>query len=194
MKPIQRSEILPLGEYELVRERFRVRVIEDKRPRRVALGAHLSATFENRDTVLLQIQEMLRTERINREAAVQHEIDTYNELVPGDDELSFTLFVEIPERELRERMLGELAGLEDHVGLEVDGQLVPAVGKRPEAVPDRTTAVHYLKLPLPAPLAARLRSRAASAALVVKHPRYECRTELSAATLTALAEDLGWSS
>jgi hypothetical protein len=38
MQPIERSEILPLGEYEAIRPHFRARVIEAKRPRRVRLG------------------------------------------------------------------------------------------------------------------------------------------------------------
>ena len=59
---------------------------EEAAPR--AARPKVSVVFENHDTVLLQIQEMLRTERITRPAAIQHEIDTYNELVPGPDELS----------------------------------------------------------------------------------------------------------
>src|ERR1700733_11761094 len=98
MRPIERGEILGLAEYEQVRERFRTRVIEQKKRRRVQVGPKTSAVFENRDTVLLQIQEMLRTERITRPAAVQHELDTYNELVPAADELSCTLMIEIPDR------------------------------------------------------------------------------------------------
>src|SRR5688572_24580768 len=117
MRPIDRSEILPIGEYETIRERFRARVIAEKRPRRVRIGEHLSAVFENRDSVMLQIQEMLRTERITSEPGILHEIETYNELLPGKDELSLTLFVEIPAKELRDKMLVELAGLEDHVSL-----------------------------------------------------------------------------
>src|SRR5690349_24506610 len=100
MRPIERSEVLPIGEYEAIRERFRARVITEKRPRRVRIGEHLSAVFENRDSVMLQIQEMLRTERITSEHAVMHEIETYNDLIPGSDELSVTLFVEIPSKEL----------------------------------------------------------------------------------------------
>ena len=83
MKPVDRGEILGLAEYEAVRERFRARVIAEKKLRRVQLGPKATAVFENHDTMLMQIQEMLRTERITRPAAVQHEIDTYNEIVPG---------------------------------------------------------------------------------------------------------------
>jgi hypothetical protein len=59
--------------------------------------------FENRDSVLFQIQEMLRTERITQEKAILHELETYNALVPEDRELSATLFVEYQERDKRRR-------------------------------------------------------------------------------------------
>lgn len=191
MRTIERSEILPIGEYELVRPHFRARVIEEKRPRRVPVGEHISVMFENRDSVLLQIQEMLRTERITSEPAILHEIETYNELVPGADQLSLTVFVEIADRALRERMLVELAGLEETIGLEVDGVFflatgAPSVG----AVPGRTTAVHYFKVTLSPGAAAAIQKKEAKAALVVKHPAHPARAELSRATLEKLAEDL----
>lgn len=191
MRPIDRSEILPIGDYEPIRERFRARVIAEKRLRRVKLGEHISAVFENRDSVLLQIQEMLRTERITSEPAIKHEIETYNDLVPAEDQLSVTLFVEIPERELRERMLVELAGLNRQVALEVNGaRYAAAEGPRHGAEEGRTTAVHYMKIGLPPEVSAALKAKGAAAALLVTHPRYEARAELSAATLEKLAEDL----
>src|SRR5579863_1967997 len=112
MKAIERGEILGLAEYEAVREHFRSRVIEEKKLRRLAVGPRASVVFENRDTVLLQVQEMLRTERITRPAAVQHELDTYNELIPGAGEVSCTLMVEIPEKDEREAFLVAAKGLE----------------------------------------------------------------------------------
>src|SRR5438477_13111247 len=97
MKPVERSEILGLAEYETIRDRFRARVIEEKRIRRVQLGAKATAVFENHDTVLMQVQEMLRTERITKESSIAHEIATYNELVPKDNELSATVMIEIAD-------------------------------------------------------------------------------------------------
>jgi hypothetical protein len=190
VQPIDESEILSLGEYEKIRDRFRGRVIEEKRARRVILGDHFSALFENHDTALLQVQEMLRTERITAKRAVLHEIETYNELVPGKDQLSLTFYVEILDKDLRDRMLVELAGLEDHIALEVDGRSIAAKGKRPEAEPGRTTAVHYLKIDLPPDVADALRAKKAIAALVVDHPRSKVRAELGRATLAAIADDL----
>ena len=141
---------------------------------------------------ILQIQEMLRTERITSEAAIAHEIATYNELVPGKDELSFTLFVEIADAARRERALTTLVGLDRCVALEIDGEAFAATEKEPPgARPDRTTAVHYMKVPLSAEAASKVRSgRAKNAAVVVSHPDYTARGELGPAALRALAEDL----
>jgi len=190
MRAIDRSEILPIGEYELVRARFRARVIEEKRPRRVKLGDLISAVFENRDTVLLQIQEMLRTERITSESGIAHEIETYNELVPGEGELSLTLFVEIPDMEIRNRMLIELAGLESCVSVEVDGEKAPAKSDPKGVMPDRTTAVHYFKVKLSDAARAAIAAKTAKVAVRVDHPRYSARADLGPASIAKLAEDL----
>ena len=62
--------------------------------------------FENRDTVIFQIQEMLRAERITDLDKIREEIAVYNELVPDTDELSATLFLEIEDQShLREDLL-----------------------------------------------------------------------------------------
>jgi hypothetical protein len=198
MKPIQPGEILGLAEYEQIRERFRTRVIAAKKARRVQLGPKVSIVFENRDTVLLQIQEMLRTERITRAAAVQHEIDTYNELVPGDNELSGTLMIEIPDKAEREAFLVKAAGLEKHVWVATGTLRVPARSvERQGAEAGRTTAVHYLKFSLPPPLSNALRGGASGEQtlthidIVVDHPAYSVTAVLPAEALMALGEDLG---
>jgi hypothetical protein len=196
MKPIERGEILGLAEYEAVRPHFRQRVIAEKKRRRVALGPKASATFENRDSVMLQIQEMLRTERITREAAIQHEIETYNQLVPAEDELSCTLMIEMPEREERERFLVEARGFERHVALVTSGHRMRATWDPARELEDRTSAVHYLKFALDPGIARALRAAARDNAtithveLTVDHPAYEARAPLPADTILALGEDL----
>jgi hypothetical protein len=64
VKPIALSDIKDLVEYEKARERMRADIIALKQRRRVALGDNLTLLFENRETVIFQIQEMARTERI----------------------------------------------------------------------------------------------------------------------------------
>lgn len=192
MQKVTRGEVMGIADYEQVRPHFRARIIAEKKPRRLAVGEHISVVFENHDTVLYQIQEMLRTERITSEAGIQHEIETYNDLIPGPGQLSFTMFVEIPDAALRQRMLVELEGLERSVALEVDGEKLAAFGDFAGVLPGRTTAVHYLKFDLSAAPGAleRMRNKSAKAALVIAHPKHPARTELSAVTLEKLAEDL----
>lgn len=198
MKPIARDEVLGLAEYEQIRERFRARVIAEKKARRVPIGPKVSLVFENRDTVLLQIQEMLRTERITREAAVQHEIDTYNELVPREGELSATLMVEIADKAERDAFLTAAAGLEKHVWLATGTRRVGSVSAAREgAVEGRTTAVHYLKFQLPPALVQALKGGANGEAtlthleVVVDHPAYQAREILPVEAVLAMGQDLG---
>lgn len=196
MKPIDRTEVLGLADYEVIRERFRTRIIAEKKLRRVQLGPSASVLFENRDTTLLQIQEMLRTERITRPSAVQHEIDTYNENLAGNDELSCTLMIEIVDPSERDTFLRAAVGFERHVALVVSGERVAARAvARDGQMADRTTAVHYLKFPLPAPISGALRAaRGARAApevvLRVDHPVYQAESKLAPETVLELGEDL----
>ncbi len=198
MKPIERGEVLGLAEYETIRDRFRARIIEEKKLRRVKLGEQASCVFENRDTALLQIQEMLRTERITREAAVLHEIETYNQLVPGDHELSATVLIEIDDKAERERFLFEAKGLDRSFSLVVDGETCAGKHDVAREHPDRTTAVHYLKFSLTQAAERALRDvlekkRApgdVSVEVVALHPRYSARAKLPPQAVASIAEDL----
>ncbi|HEY4011738.1 MAG TPA: DUF3501 family protein [Polyangiaceae bacterium] len=194
MKAIDRGEVMGLADYETVREPFRARVIAEKRRRRVPVGPKASAVFENRDTVLLQIQEMLRIERITRPSSIQHEIDTYNDLVPAADELSCTIMIEIDDRTERDAFLQAAKGLEKHVWLVAASRRLPArTGERwADGLDDRTTALHYLKFGLPKDLADALRSRSppVDLALEIDHPAYQARAKLPPDTVAALGEDM----
>ena len=189
MKPISREELLDLAAYEKIRDVFLRSIIERKRPRYIKLGTNMTALFENRDTVLLQIQEMLRTERITQEAAIAHELETYNALVPGERELSATLFIEYQDRDERERMLAALAGLEDKFRLRVGAELLPVIPDARGSDPARTMAVHYLKFPLSESAFGAFMSGGTAVSLEVEHPVYSAVAELPAATLLSLRED-----
>lgn len=198
MKPIERGEVLGIAEYESIRDRFRARVIQEKKGRRVTFGQYGSCVFENRDTVLMQIQEMLRTERITREAAVQHEVDTYNELIPGAHELSATIMIEIDDKTTREKFLIDAKGLEREFALVIGGTRCPGKNDPAREFPDRTTAVHYVKFDL-APageqalrdvLAKKTKAEDLVIELVSTHPQYLVTTRLPPALVANLAEDL----
>jgi hypothetical protein len=94
MKPLEFSEIRHIADYEAERKSWRPEVMALKDRRRIRLGEHMTFLFENRETVRYQIQEMMRIERIVEPEAIRHELDTYNELIPGPNELSASLLIE----------------------------------------------------------------------------------------------------
>ncbi|MCA9581468.1 MAG: DUF3501 family protein, partial [Myxococcales bacterium] len=146
MRKVERSEILGLGEYEAIRPHFRQRIMEEKRHRRIAIGDHMTLIFENHDTMLLQVQEMLRTERITNEKAIRHELDTYNDVVPGAGELSATLMIEYVDPTLRREMATKLATLRRHVHLVIGNSAHTAEFRDLDGEePDRLPSVNYLR-------------------------------------------------
>jgi len=190
MKHVVRSEILDIGEYEKIREHFRARVIQEKKHRRVAVGPSLTVLFENHDTVLLQVQEMLRTERITREAAVLHEIETYNSLLGGASELGATVMIEIVDAAERDAFLVRAKGIERHLVLEIDGHPVRARWDEGRVLPDQASAVTYVKFALDGAALAALRSGTGPLGFVIDHPDVAVRAPVSAATARSLAEDV----
>jgi hypothetical protein len=190
MKTVDRSELLELGAYEELREPFRHRMIELKKVRRVAIGSNMTAVFENHDTVLFQIQEMLRTERITRPDGIQHELDTYNALIPAEGELSATVFIEYPNPEERERMLEALDGVERTFYVTVGEKRCPGRSETRGVSPGRTTAVHYVTFPVGTVGIESIRE-GDTVRVGVDHPNYQAETELTKDAVHELRVDLG---
>lgn len=194
--PLTLADIADLRAYERERDRFRAEVIELKRRRRVSVGPIVTFVFENRTTVRFQIQEMARAERMLTDAAIEAELAVYNALLPGNGELSATLFLELADRSALEEWLPALVGIERSVVLRIgDASSGLAVSAVPEAAhaaqltrEDVTASVHYVRFPVGADSADRLRD--GPVVLAVEHPRYRYETLLSAETRAELASDL----
>jgi hypothetical protein len=191
VEKIVRQDLRNLYEYEKSRDALRDEVIALKRRRRVAVGDRLSFLFENRQTVLFQIQEMIRAERIVTEDRLQDEIDVYNELLPGPGELSATMMIEIEDRDRIKPELDRFMGIDsgEHVWLQIGREFViPGRFEAGHSKEDKIAAVHFVRFALP-PAARRALVRE-PVALVVDHPNYRARTELTPDTQAALIEDL----
>lgn len=147
MRKLTNADIKDLREYEREREAFRSEIISMKKKRRIALGDMMTIVFENAATMRFQIQEMARAERMLRDEQIAHEIETYNELVPGEGELSATLFIEINDPEALRYWLPRLVGIEDHVKIVVGDAVIGAIEQNAERLTreDITSTVHYLK-------------------------------------------------
>lgn len=191
MKKITASEVKNLHEYELDRSRFRNDVIQLKSRRRISVGPLVTLVFENRSTVLFQIQEMLRAERIADPGKVQAEIDVYNTLLPGPGEIAATLFIEVTEEARVKPVLDSFIGLDEgkSLWLETGGQRFFAKFEEGHGREDKISAVHYVRFPLGAPgQEALARSRAAT--LRLEHGSESGEASLPPATIEELLKDL----
>ena len=190
---IEFKDVLNFFEYEKVRAEMRGRVIDLKRVRRVSVGEHLSFVFENRDTVLFQIQEMCRVERIADDARVQDEIDVYNALLPRRGELSATLLIEITDREQIQPVLDRFTGIDlgPTVWIQIGKEFaVPGEFEagRSDEERGKLSAVHFVRFAFPP---GAVRAFADSPVhLAVDHPGARARVELSAETRVELLRDL----
>jgi Protein of unknown function (DUF3501) len=146
---IQRSEILSYEAYELRRDALRARAMEEKRPRRVHVGPVLTFLFENAVTTRYQVQEMVRAEQLRRPEEIQHEVDTYNELLGGPGELGCALLIELTDPRERDEKLRAWKELPAQLYVKLaDGQKVrPAYDPR-QVGEDRLSSVQYLRFPV----------------------------------------------
>lgn len=197
MQRIHISEIKDLVEYEKARDAMRAEIIELKQRRRVSVGDNLTFLFENRATVLFQIQEMVRTERIVDSPKIQDEVDAYNALIPESGQLSATLFIEIPgiatlppaqARAAVNRFQGIDRGC---VFLKVGERTVEARFEGGHSKEEKLAAVQYIRFALTPELQAALLDQGVSVKLVAAHPNYRAESELRPEVRAELLRDLG---
>ncbi len=192
-REITRADLMPLDEYEKVRDERRRAVTAMKRNRRMSVGPDITFYFENHDTMWHQIHEMLRIEK-GGEAQIDDELSAYNPLIPDGGNLVATMMIEIDDPIRRARVLNELGGIEAAVFIDVGGEKVRAVA---ESDVERTTeagktsSIHFLKFPFPEPLIDAFARPDTRVVLGIDHPKYDHMAALPAEVRSALAEDFG---
>jgi hypothetical protein len=190
MNKVSMEDITGLASYEKVREGVRQRIIDLKKSRRVAIGDKVSLVFENRDTVIFQIQEMLRAERITDLDKIREEIDVYNGLLPDSGELSATLFLEIAEQSrVREELL-KFLGIDEALYLKIGDRSIHARFEPGHSKEDKISAVQYVRIPLSAEERRAFVEGKEPVALVIDHPNYGASAAIDADTRKSLSLDL----
>jgi len=145
-KQVAREEILDFVTYEEQRGPLREAVMRTKDERRVHVGPHLTFLFENHDTIRYQVLEMVRSERMVKDADIRHELVTYNELLGGQGELGATLLVELDDPVLRAEKLSEWLALPKHLYVKrADGRKAYARFDERQVGDTRVSSVQYLK-------------------------------------------------
>ena len=189
VRPITRRDIKGPTLYGPIRDDFRRRVIELKRPRRVLVGDLVALVFENRHTLTLQIEEMCRAENLTRDDQIEAEVEVYNEMMPTEASLSATLFIELSADADSHEALHRLVGLDEHVILHIGPHAIRAAFEPGRATKERISAVQYTRYPLSPEARQALATPGTKIAVELDHPRYSYRTECPEATRASLAAD-----
>ena len=181
-RKVERKDIVDYQTWIERRDAEREKMMKVKEPRRVHVGEHLTFLFENTDTVRYQIQEMMRAEEIVKEEAIQHEIDTYNELLGRPDEIGCVLLIEVETAEERAVKLVEWLDLPKHIYAELeDGTKVRPKYDERQVGETRVSSVQYMTFDTDGKVPVALGSDL---------PALEVRVELTDEQRRAIEEDL----
>ena len=193
MKALTHDDLMPLPEYERIRESFRSRIIALKRRRRISVGNKITLVFENRDTIQFQILEMIRVERIFDPAKIQEELDVYNALLPREGELSATLLIEITESEHIKQELDAFQGIDqgETVALQVGTHLVYGLFETGHSKEDKISAVHSVRFRPRREFIEALARGGTPAFVEITHPLYEVRVPVPPEMTEEWLADLG---
>ena len=191
MREISPQEVLSRDEYESRRDEIRRKILMEKARRRVPVGEHCMVHFENHQTMLYQVHEMLRAEGTwGNERALRDELEAYNPLIPSDGELSATVMFEYETEAERALVLPRLVGIDRHLWLQI-GESAPLLASldRGQIDETRVSSVQYAKWALSAEERRQLTQDGTVLRLRIDHPAYEAQAVLSEETRRAIQRD-----
>ena len=189
---IEKNDLLALDIYAKNRKQIRKELIEIKKNRRLALGPYATFYFESYETILAQVQEMLHIEKGGDEQ-LKYELSAYNPLVPKGKELVSTIMFEIDNPVSRAAFLAKLGGVEKHVFMKIDNEVISGVS---ETDVDRTSAdgkassVQFVHFNLTDEQISIFKGNNVCVELGIDHKEYSHTTKLSKANIKSLSIDL----
>ena len=128
-KLVEKKDLLSLDIYEKNRKKIRKELVEFKKTRRVAVGPYATFYFENFETMLGQIQEMLYIEK-GGDNQLKDELEAYNPLIPKGKELVSTLMFEIDNPITRADFLGKVGGIEQNAYIKIHDETIKAIAEK----------------------------------------------------------------
>ena len=189
---ITRESLMTLEAYAKWRKEHKADILAHRKLRSIQLGDHMTLQFESETTIRYQIQEMLRVEKIFEEEGILDEIEAYAPLVPDGTNWKVTMLIEYTDINERKRELAKLIDVEDRMFVEVEGyERVYAIADEDldRETDEKTSAVHFLRFELSAPMRAAVLA-GAGVKLGCDHTHYPAHIEIPAPSLASLASDL----
>lgn len=189
MKPITLADIKTNEEYNATRDASRAQAQAHKSVRRIVMGRLVMMTFETRDTMLYQIQEMMRVEHLSKESDIEREMATYNELVPKENQLVATLFVTLTDDAEMREWIPKLVEVDQHVTINFAGHSVRAESEAGRNTEEKTSSVHYLWFDFSPEQVAAFK-QADEISIKIDHKNYQHEEQLARDTVIALRDDI----
>ena len=188
---VEKNDLISPKIYAKNRKQFRKKLVEFKKNRRIALGPYATFYFENFETMLGQIQEMLHIEK-GGDAQINDELNAYNPLIPKGKELIATLMFEIDDPTLRTGFLSKVGGIEEQVYMKVEDETIKAI---PEIDVDRTSAegkassVQFIHFNFSEKQIKKFKDLNTQVILGIDHNLYNHMTKISKDTKSTLMKD-----
>lgn len=189
---ITRNDLMSLELYAEKRSEFRQQVLDHKKHRQVPLGPNATLYFEDRLTLLYQIQEMLRIEKVFEADGIKEELDAYNPLIPNGRNFKATFMIEYADPQQRAAQLEKMVGIEDLIWLQIgarDKVWSIADEDLERSTASKTSAVHFLRFELSDDMAQALKN-GAEWRMGVQYPVYTYELTIEADTRASLIKDL----
>jgi hypothetical protein len=188
---ITAADIVAPEIYARERAERRRALIPVKRNRRVEVGPYATFYFENFDTMLAQVHEMLHIEKGGAEQ-LEGELEAYNPLIPQGRELIATLMLEIDEPGRRLATLKKLAGIEESVYLTIGSMRIAATPTEYEdrtSEDGKTSSVHWVRVSFTREQIAAFKTTSDPVVLGIAHPNYGHMAVVSPEVRAELAKD-----
>ncbi|MSP95057.1 MAG: DUF3501 family protein [Alphaproteobacteria bacterium] len=185
------ADIISAETYARQRADRRRALLPIKRNRRVEVGPYATFYFENYQTMLAQVQEMMHIEK-GGEGQIPGELEAYNPLIPQGAELIATLMLEIDEPTRRAAQLLKLAGIEESAIMTVGAF---AIKGTPTEYEDRTSedgktsSVHWVRFAFTKEQIAAFKNPSEKVILGIDHANYGHMAVMTPAVAAELARD-----
>jgi len=188
---VEKSDLIAQEIYAKDRKQIRKELVNYKKNRRISIGPYATFYFENFETMLAQIQEMLHIEKGGHEQ-LKDELNAYNPLIPKGKELIATLMFEIDNPIIRADFLGKVGGIEEKVFIKVGEEKIPST---PETDVDRTSAegkassVQFLHFNFSEEQIKNFNNQDIEVIIGIDHTLYQHTTKISSDQKNSLVKD-----
>ena len=188
---IERSDILSRDEYKSKRKSLREKMVLRKKFRRVDIGPYVTMYFENKDTIIHQINEMVYIED-GGEEQIDDEISAYKSLIPDGKELVATVMIEIDSPIKRAEFLAKMGGFEEQISIKIGDKEIKG---KAELDGDRTTAdgkassVQFVHFEFEDKTVETIKNHMENVSISIDHENYRHSSVLNIDTVKELVKD-----